>query len=450
MKTNNEPISILLVEDNEIDIRNLQYGFKENKISVDFSIAKTGQEALDKLYGQNGASQLLPSPQLILLDIDMPKMNGMEFLEKLRADPHFQSLTVFIVTSLGHDIEKSLLKRLNVSGYFDKPLDFEKFLPVFKKNTAKFFEEKLTLLLVDDSKLDRLNIIHMLNQSSPDVFRVVEVECARDALAVIKREKIDCVLLDYKLPDIDGLALLHKIKQTTNHAGVPIIVITGVGNEDIAVDAMKQGATDYVVKYKITPVLLSKKINDGIQLLKNKQEVDHQRTQTEHDAHYDSLITGLMNRRGFEEAAFRALADTKRHSRLLALLFMDLDGFKNINDSFGHAVGDALLIEVGKRLLSNLRSEDLVARMGGDEFAIFLIGLAQNTDGEIVAEKILKEMAKPFKIQKEIIHFGISIGIAYSQGHDILSKLIDQADEALLDVKASGRGSYKVFSPYKR
>ena len=143
---------------------------------------------------------------------------------------------------------------------------------------------------------------------------------------------------------------------------------------------------------------------------------------------------------------------SKRQPQLgMALLFIDLDRFKLINDSLGHHVGDAFLIEVSKRLLSTVREHDLVARLGGDEFVVLLSSLAQDTDAEDVAERIIDKVKQPFLLQGQQVFSGASIGIAhYQSDHTKAEALLRDADAAMYHAKALGRGRYAVFQPEMR
>lgn len=158
-------------------------------------------------------------------------------------------------------------------------------------------------------------------------------------------------------------------------------------------------------------------------------------------AHYDAL-TGLANRNLFFHCLDRILVDAKRHNRIFALLYLDLDKFKPINDTFGHDVGDLVLKEVGRRLGEIIRSDDIVARMGGDEFVVILNGLKNEDDAEIVAEKIIKKITAPINTRNLFHTLGVSIGISVfpSNGTE-MEVLIAKADSAMYQAKGMGGNS---------
>ena len=157
-----------------------------------------------------------------------------------------------------------------------------------------------------------------------------------------------------------------------------------------------------------------------------------------HNAHHD-LLTGLPNRRLFLDRLKQEVKHAKRSSLPLTLLFMDLDGFKEVNDSLGHEVGDRLLCDVAERLTACVREEDTVARLGGDEFTIILTGAKQRKDIEVVAQGIIDKIAMPFHITNRVIHLSVSIGGAFYP-HDASSPaaLLKAADQAMYQAKNAG------------
>jgi diguanylate cyclase (GGDEF)-like protein len=165
-----------------------------------------------------------------------------------------------------------------------------------------------------------------------------------------------------------------------------------------------------------------------------------------HMAHHDAL-TGLPNRTLLADRVGQAIARAHRSGGKLAVLFLDLDRFKNVNDSFGHAVGDMLLTAVSARLTASRREEDTVARLGGDEFIVSIPDVADAAEAESVAARILSDLAKPFTINGHQLHADVSIGIAlYPRDGDTAETLMRNADTAMYHAKESGRGNYQFFS----
>lgn len=161
-------------------------------------------------------------------------------------------------------------------------------------------------------------------------------------------------------------------------------------------------------------------------------------------AHTDNL-TGLDNRYSLMKSLERSLLCQKRENFRLAFLMLDLDGFKQVNDSFGHPTGDSLLKEVAKKLKNTFRESDIIARVGGDEFSVILEKVASKEVLVPLANKIIAEFSEPFIIDNQSFTIGISIGIAISSSSGCSSEdIIKQADAALYQVKKSGKGHYQL------
>lgn len=154
-----------------------------------------------------------------------------------------------------------------------------------------------------------------------------------------------------------------------------------------------------------------------------------------HNAHHD-LLTGLPNRRLFLDRLEQAIKRAKRSGQPVSVLFMDLDGFKDVNDSFGHEAGDTLLSEVAKRLVSCMREEDTVARLGGDEFTAIITGARRRKDVELVAQNIDDVIAMPFKVGQQLVHISVSIGASfYPDDGTSPVALLEAADRAMYRAK---------------
>ncbi|CAG1022303.1 hypothetical protein DOJK_01585, partial [Patescibacteria group bacterium] len=164
-------------------------------------------------------------------------------------------------------------------------------------------------------------------------------------------------------------------------------------------------------------------------------------------AFYDPL-TNLANRRLLQEQLKHSIEIEKREQKKLAVLMLDLDRFKQVNDSLGHLAGDELLKQVAERIKTQVRQEDLVARLGGDEFVVLLEKIHHSHEVARIAQSIVNELAKPFKlIQSDDVRIGTSIGISvYPEHGDTSEQLLDNADAALYQAKSQGRGCYTYFS----
>lgn len=168
--------------------------------------------------------------------------------------------------------------------------------------------------------------------------------------------------------------------------------------------------------------------------------------QIKYQAYHDSL-TGLPNRVLFYEKISQTIALSKRYHHMMAVMYVDLDGFKHVNDNFGHSIGDLLLKEVAVRLRECVRESDFVARMGGDEFTVILPQMSSYQEAELVAEKIQKKLNQPFDLEGNVVTISSSIGVSFFKKHDQdAENLIKKADNAMYQAKASGKNAYRVSS----
>ena len=171
-----------------------------------------------------------------------------------------------------------------------------------------------------------------------------------------------------------------------------------------------------------------------------------QMEQVRHDAYYDAL-TGLPNLRLLRDRLNEELLRAKRQEELLALLFIDLDRFKEVNDTLGHHVGDELLRQAARRISSALRASDTVARLGGDEFAVLLPGMAESSAAGLVAQKILELLSKPYDLEGKLVYVTGSIGIAVYPQDGADSSMLSYADQAMYAAKAQGKNAFCYFTP---
>src|SRR2546423_3653189 len=193
--------------------------------------------------------------------------------------------------------------------------------------------------------------------------------------------------------------------------------------------------------------------NDVTQLKRAQEDLRYAAIQLQHDArrleflaHHDTL-TGLPNRAMFSERAREAVAHARRHQKTAALLFIDLDNFKTVNDTLGHDVGDALLKIISSRLRASVRGDDFIARIGGDEFCVLLQDIADAREAAAVAQKLLHELGKSYRIGEHQVSSGASIGIAcVPQDGDDVATLLRLADLAMYRAKEPGRHGYQFFS----
>lgn len=295
----------------------------------------------------------------------------------------------------------------------------------------------IRILLVETDPKDVYLISSKLSESSKTArFKVETTGLLKDALDLLSQKKFDVVLLNLSLPDGRGLGSLNKIQGISPK--VPVVIIGNVNDEELALYAVQSGAQDYLVKSQMDVNLLSRSVLYAIERKRTEERLSHL-------AQYD-VVTGLPNRALFRDRLTRAMAHAQRKDSIAALLFLDLDHFKSINDSLGHDAGDQLLKEVAVRLKSCLREEDTIARLGGDEFTVILEDIPESENIANVAQKIIDMMSRSFLISGQEVFVTTSIGIATfpTCGTD-QGSLIKNADAALYDAKEQGRGVYRFY-----
>jgi len=305
-------------------------------------------------------------------------------------------------------------------------------------------KKMIRILLVEDNLGDVRLLQEHLKESDSLNADLIHVDCLSEAVACLgEAASYDLVLLDLSLPDSQGLVTFSAIQERAGN--LPIILLTGNDDESLAVQAVQQGAQDYLVKGKVDADLLARAIRYGIERNRLLVEMEKAREVEQHLAYHD-MLTNLPNRLLFYDRMRQALAHARRYSGLVAVLFLDLDGFKAINDRHGHAVGDRLLQAVATRLKGNMRQSDTIARLGGDEFTILLTGIKSMKDVSRTAQKVLSVVSRPFAIDGHQLGVTCSIGVSVfpHDGSDTES-LIKRADFAMYRAKNQGKANYQHF-----
>ena len=338
------------------------------------------------------------------------------------------------------------------------------------------------LLIVDDIG-DNRNIL--MRRFERRGFDVVEAESGLAAIELVEREPFDLVLLDVMMPGIDGIETLKRIRSRKSASALPVIMVTAKSESANIVDALELGANDYVTKPVDFAVALAR-VNTQISRRRAEQQVvaandqlrqanedleqrveertrrlvdanqrlkeeianrEELQARSQYLAHHDSL-TGLGNRLLFKEQIDEALSDVSVASHPLAVLFVDLDGFKAVNDTLGHSVGDLLLKSIAAKIRDLLPPTDRIARLGGDEFAILQMSSPQPSSSISLAEQIIDVANYPHSIEGQDVTVGASVGIAIAHpGETSTETLLKSADLAMYGAKSDGRGVYRIFDP---
>jgi diguanylate cyclase len=255
-------------------------------------------------------------------------------------------------------------------------------------------------------------------------------------VTVLDAAAADCVLLDLSLPDAVGLDALYALRDVAPH--VPVVVLSGRIDEEVALACVQQGAQDYLPKAQLDTGLLIRSIRYAIERKLLEAQLAHQ-------AMHDGL-TGLPNRALFMDRLERSLMRAPQRGKTVAVLFVDLDGFKAINDGYGHCVGDALLQEVGRRLAGALRPEDTLARLGGDEFCALCLDLSGPEAVLTIVRQLEAALDPPFELVDHPLFITASIGVsvtdaAQREEPDVLLQL---ADAAMYRAKRDGKDCFEI------
>jgi diguanylate cyclase (GGDEF)-like protein/PAS domain S-box-containing protein len=523
---------VLLVEDNLINQEFMPEIMANEGIRVD--LASNGKEAIEML-GQNEYSA-------VLMDCQMPVMDGFQATRLIRTDPRFARLPIIAMTGnvMSEDRERCLASGMN--DHIGKPIEWELFfqtlerwiqpqttvnlvaefdaidvspLPglITKINGPKSISTKvspleqllveLSVLLananfITDELLSRINLLlpdarqsefntlvrhthntdyakaqaalnslislpyEQLAEVSQDKRPIVLVvddtrvnlEILDSLLSLDYRVKVantgqralviaqgfpppDLVLLDISMPGMDGYQVCQKLQENLLTRDIPVIFVTASSDLRSETYALELGAVDYITKPIIPATTLLR--------VRNQVVIKQHENKLKYIAHYDNL-TGIPNRVLLADRMKQALAQSKREQKILAVCYLDLDGFKPINDTLGHQVGDQVLIECARRIGSILRESDTVARLGGDEFVVLLPNLAHQEECIVTLKRLIETVAQPMSIQDHRCSVTVSIGVSLFPGDDNEpDTLLRHADEAMYIAKQSGKNCYHLF-----
>ena len=269
-----------------------------------------------------------------------------------------------------------------------------------------------------------------------DGHEVEEAEDGEAALRMFELNPPDAVLLDAKMPGVDGFTVCAELRKRFTATNVPIVMITALTDETSIARAFDAGASDYTEK-PVNPELLRYRLRKII-------AASRRQAHTEYLAHYDP-VTGLPNRVLLLDRFHLALAHAQRTRGLIGLLYFDVDGFKSVNDTWGHGAGDQLLRRVGDRIATLVRSCDTAARLGGDEFGVLVTAGVSEAGVKLVAQKIVTMASVPFSLAEGPASISVSVGAAlYPRDGNDAPTLLERADAAMYAAKRSGGNTYRL------
>lgn len=326
---------------------------------------------------------------------------------------------------------------------------------------------KPAILIVDDERF----FVSLLSEILQAEYSVFSADSGEQALQLLEHQSVNLVLLDILMPGIDGYETCRRIKDSSKTQSIPVIFLTVKSEIEDEIKGFELGAVDYITK-PISPPLVKTRVRTHIALQQAQQELRRYAAELEkrvterteqllleieksqkiyeklhYLANYDQL-TQLPNRNLFYERLALSKQLSLRNNSPFALLLIDLDRFKRVNDSLGHQIGDDLLSQVAKRLTDCLRSVDAVSRLGGDEFTIILSDYENKEAICAVADRVIEETTRPFRVDKHEIHISASIGITvFPEDTREIGAMLKYADMAMYHAKDKGKNGFEFYSP---
>ena len=296
-----------------------------------------------------------------------------------------------------------------------------------------------SILIVDDLETNVMLLEQMLSEAG---YRCVTSTMDPRVVCELHRHNhYDLILLDLQMPGMDGFQVMAGLKEIEIDGYLPVLAITAQPAHKLR--ALAEGAKDFIAK-PFDFMEAKTRIRNMLEVRLLYKELERYSQALESMAMHDAL-TGLPNRRLLIDRLSLAIAHAHRNKSAMAVMYLDLDGFKQINDSLGHDVGDMLLTMVADRLEAAVRQEDTVARMGGDEFVIGLWGINDAAGVASLASKVIQALSQPYRIQGREVSMTASVGVSmYPMHGEEVETLMKSADLALYEAKHAGKNNYRI------
>ncbi len=458
---------ILIVDD--VATNRIVFKVKLGAASYNPIMASGGQECL-RLAREE-------TPDLILLDLKLPDIAGVDVLRHLRADPVTRDIPLIVVSGSADPADRLMALEAGADDIFVKPYDDQRLMARVRNllrsqqevsdlsegtevmrmgmsETAADFIPPGVIALVTDRPELAMRMRRDLAPMMRDTFVIMGLG---DALLDVEpgRPAADLYIIDAdqeRSPSALRLVSDLRSRAATRHAGICLLSSPGASGDNLM--GFDLGANE-VFEIGIATEEIALRLR---RVLRRKRRADTARAQLQDGLRMAMIdpLTGLFNRR-YAMARLSALSDAAHaNGRSFAVMIADLDRFKSVNDRFGHAAGDTVLVEVSRRLAANLRTDDLLARVGGEEFLIVLPDTTMK-DAKTIADRLCAQIeARPVHLPKgEALDITVSIGLALSEGKanqfaceiapGLAAKVMEEADQALMVSKSAGRNTVTIW-----
>jgi len=412
--------NILIIEDSQFYQIVLLKSLKKHFPHIEFEVVETYAE-IKKILKDNKEFDL------VIADVGLPDSAG-EHIGELAKNKY----RVIVLTGQNDEDIRERMFEQNIVDFINK-IEIKNFGYVIKLIHRLETNRHKNILIVDDSRLIRNFYNRILNMQNLNIF---EANDGEEAFEIIKKERVDLVLSDYNMPNMDGLELLRKIREDYEMHELPFIGVSSDKDSGTVSRFLKLGANDYLRKPFGKEELMCR-INNTLDMLDMFHRIK--------ESAVTDALTGMHNRHYLYEIADNVLAQAKRLNKPLSLVIFDIDHFKKVNDTYGHAAGDKVLKSFAQLLKHRMRKSDIVVRYGGEEF----IAILPNTDKEMAHAVIetIRNLVKSMNIvldDNNNLNITVSAGIAQYRDDKKLDKLINRADELLYSAKKNGRNRVEV------
>ncbi len=452
---------VLVVDDVPPNVKLLEA--KLTSEYFDVLTAFSGPEALEVIAREH--------PDIVLLDVMMPGMDGFEVCKRIKADPLTAHIPVVMVTALDQPSDRVTGLEAGADDFLTKPVqDLALFARVRSLVRLKVMMDELrnrkttgsslgweedevigydntvptdgSILIVDEQE----RVVERIAKALEGVGELSFVPGGEDAADRAREKNYDLIIVSLTMRDTDGLRVCSKLRSFEETRHVPILVMVDDGNTKLLVRALEMGVNDYVVR----PVDKNEFLARVKTQLKRKRFADKlwENFHLSMQLATTDAVTGLYNRHYLTTHMDTRMEAAQKHGKDLSILMMDIDHFKKVNDTYGHAVGDKVLKEFATRIGRNIRGVDLAARYGGEEFVVMM----PETPADwalMIGNRLREEIAgNPFDfgLPEGGISVTVSIGVATSKEGQSPAQLLEEADKALYTAKAGGRNKVVVAS----